>query len=170
MPAGVISSTGCIAFLVSGLLDRLDDAVVRTAAAEVTAHPFADLVRRLRMSLFEQRDAGHDLPRSAVATLQPVVLDHRALQWVHHAVLGDSLDRCDLLAFAAGGQRQAAEHTPPVDMDGACATGALVTSLLRPGQAKALAQDVEQALTRIEDQRVTTAVDGQSHLHERRRA
>jgi hypothetical protein len=63
---------------------------------------------------------------------------------VQFGVFGHALDRGHLLAFAARGQRQTTKDASTIDVNRAGATRALVTSLLRPGQAKALAQDVKQ--------------------------
>ena len=44
------------------VLDGRDDVVVGSAAAQVAAHPVADLLRRAGVALCNARDAGHDLP------------------------------------------------------------------------------------------------------------
>ena len=64
------------------ILNRRDDVVVGAAAAQVAAHPVADLLRRAGVALGDAGDAGHDLPRRAVAALEGVTLDEGRLQRV----------------------------------------------------------------------------------------
>src|SRR5216117_1159971 len=76
---------GCMAqpFKTSGasrVLDCRDDVVVRSAAAEVAAHPVPDLLRRAGVALCDAGGAGHDLPGSAVAALERIALDEGGLQ------------------------------------------------------------------------------------------
>jgi hypothetical protein len=78
-----------------------------------------------------------------------------------HPISGDAFDRRHLHAFAADGQGQTTEDSSPIDMNRARAAGALVTSLLRARQVKALAQNVEQALAWVELERVRPAIDAQ---------
>src|SRR3954452_2444391 len=61
------------------LADRSHDAGVGAAAADVAAHPLADLVVVARVPFVEQRPGRTDLPRRAVAALEAVVADEGRL-------------------------------------------------------------------------------------------
>src|SRR4051794_39315818 len=142
------------------LLDRRDDPRVGSAAADVAAHPFADLVvgeagRRhghvfrdvahvAAARLFEQADGGADLPRRAVAALEAVIFDEGRLHRVELIPLRQPLDRRDLLALDAGGERQARQDAPPVDEHRAGPALPLVAPLLRAGEREPFPQRVEQ--------------------------
>jgi hypothetical protein len=79
------------------------DLRVGAAQADVAVHGAEDLlVRRARRRL-EQRDAGHDHPRGAVAALQRVLVDERLLERVELPAALEALDGRDLLAGRGGG-------------------------------------------------------------------
>src|SRR4051812_42850469 len=80
----------------SRVLDRRNDVVVGAAAAQVAAHPLADLLLRARVALVDARDAGHDLPGGAVAALECIALDERRLQGVELVPLSEVLNGRDL--------------------------------------------------------------------------
>ena len=98
-------------------------------------------------------------PGRAVAALERVVLDERPLHRVQLAVGREALDRRHLAALAGDGQRQAGEHAPAVDPDGAGAARALVAALLGARQVEVLAQRVEQAHAWFHDDRAHLVVD-----------
>src|SRR5437588_748465 len=79
-----------------GLPDRGDDVYVAAAAAEVAAHPLADLVVVFRVSLAQQCRRGAELPRRAVTALEGVVADEGGLQRVQPVRTRESLDGNDL--------------------------------------------------------------------------
>ena len=54
-----------------------------------------------------QADAGHDLPRGAVAALEGVAFDERELQRVQLVAFCQAFDRRDLAAFGERRERQA---------------------------------------------------------------
>src|SRR3712207_6316263 len=97
------------------LLDRGDDARVRAAAADVAAHPLADLVVReargrrrhvvrdvarvAAACLLEETNGRADLTGCTVAALEGVVLDERRLHGVQLVASREPLDGRDLLAL-----------------------------------------------------------------------
>src|SRR5688572_29631581 len=93
-----------------GVLDRRDDVVIGTAAAEVAAHPVADLLSRLGMALGNAGDAGHDLTRGAVTALESVALDEGGLQRMEPVALRQALDRGDLAPFGERRERETRFH------------------------------------------------------------
>ena len=75
-------------------LDRGDDPRVRAAAADVAVHARARCRRRVGVGVrLEQRDAGHDHPRRAVAALHRVLVDERLLERMQPAAALEPLDR-----------------------------------------------------------------------------
>ena len=89
------------------VLDGRDDVVVGAAAAQVAAHPVADLLRRAGVALVDAGDAGHDLPGRAIAALEGVALDEGGLQRMELLALGQALDGRDLAPLHEGGEREA---------------------------------------------------------------
>src|SRR5437588_579631 len=78
-----VQSNGCIAralkFGIDDLADGGDDVRVGAAAAEIAAHPLADLMVRAGMPFLEQGDGGADLPRGAEAALEGILPDESRL-------------------------------------------------------------------------------------------
>src|SRR5437868_2153655 len=80
---------------IDDLADGGDDVRIGAAAAEIAAHPLADLMLRAGMSLFEQGDGGADLPRSAEAALEGVVPDEGCLDRMQFLAFSHTLDGGD---------------------------------------------------------------------------
>src|SRR3954451_6259203 len=116
------------------------DIGVRGTAAEIATHPLGDLGVTRRVALVEQGDRGHDLAGGTVAALECVLRNERPLHGVKSCTTRHALDGGYLAALAGDGERQAGEPPPAIDPDGARAAGAVVTSLLGPGEVQALAQ------------------------------
>src|SRR3954453_14790605 len=86
-------SNGCIrASVLRRFLHRVDDAAVRAAAADVAAHPLADLIVAAGVPFLQQRDGRADLPRRAVAALESVIADERGLHRMQPSVRGQPFD------------------------------------------------------------------------------
>src|SRR3954452_15369719 len=129
----------------AGLADGGDDVDVAAAAAEIAAHPLADLVVAVRVSLAQQRHGGADLSRRAVAALETVGADEGGLQRVQAAVGREPLDRDDLLPAAVHDREgEAGVVAPAVDEHGAGAARPLVAAFLRAGEVEVLAQGIEE--------------------------
>ena len=77
------------------------------AAAEITAHEFANLVRRAGAALLDQPDGRADLAWRAVAALERVVFDEGLLYRVECAIAGQALDRGHAGTILHDGERQA---------------------------------------------------------------
>jgi hypothetical protein len=63
------------------------------------------------------------------------------------------------MAFTCDGKRQACQDTPPVNPDGASATGSLVASLLRTGELEMLTECIEQTGARLQVEQTVGTVD-----------
>ena len=90
------------------------------------------------------------------------MLDERLLQRVQLAVRAEPLDRGDRATFVLDRQRQAREDSLAVDQHRAGAARALVAALLRAREPEPLPEHVEQALARLQLERVLLAVDPQA--------
>src|SRR5580692_645450 len=86
---------------------------------------------------------------SADAALCSAAVEKRLLQQFQAAVRSQAFDRDDLRAFGLKRRDEAAVHQRSVDQNGARAALAFATPFFRSGQAKLVAQDVEQALHRV---------------------
>jgi hypothetical protein len=75
------------------LEDCIDNIVVGSASAEISAHLLLDHLLRQRPALAEQGDRGHDLTGRAEAALEGVVLDEGRLEWMRMVWISDALDR-----------------------------------------------------------------------------
>src|SRR5262249_10586728 len=96
------------AHLGRSILDGGDNADIGAATADVAAHVFADLLGRRCMSLVYAGDRRHDLPRSAVAALQSIMIDERLLHRVQGPVSGrKALDRGYLMPIGLHRKREA---------------------------------------------------------------
>src|SRR5262245_33057948 len=107
-------------------------------------------------------DAGnrrHDLARRAVTALEGILFEERGLDRMERPVPRETLDRRDLAAFDLGGEGQASEHAPAIDMQGASATLTLIAAFLGAGEAHMLTQGVEQRHARLERKPVVLAID-----------
>src|SRR5689334_18551103 len=99
----------------------MDDSVVRSTAAQITAHALAQLIaaqrdllqRQVRGDvardapprLFSHTDSRTDLARSAVTTLEAVVIDERLLQRVQRSVRSEPFHGGDGEALILHGKR-----------------------------------------------------------------
>src|ERR1700722_920687 len=143
-----------------GPMDRIDDAVIGAAAAEIAAHPLAQFVvterSRLRLEvrsdvtrhalakLGRHADRRADLTGRAIAALEPVVFDERLLQRMKRARSAEPLDRGDLAAFILHGQSKTGIDPLAVDKDRAGPARPLITPLLRAKKVQMLAQEIKK--------------------------
>ncbi len=83
------------------------DVRIRSAAAQIAAHPLADLVVTSRVAFVDACQAAHDLSGGAVAALKGIVPDESGLQHMEIAFCADAFDCGDLLALLHDGQTKA---------------------------------------------------------------
>src|SRR5690606_444989 len=91
--------------------------------------------------------------------------DERLLHGVQHLAVGEPLDGRDLAGIALTGRDEAGVHGLAVEHHGARAALALAAALLRPGEAKILAQDVQEPPPRRDLDGLRRAVDLLRDLH-----
>src|SRR5215475_11259664 len=148
-----------------GELDRLADANISSAAANVAAHGVVDIgIGRMRVAC-EKRRGRHDLSGLAVAALdhfmvEPGLLDLRACR-----CRADPLDGGHLRLADAVNRSDAGTGGDAVDMHSAGAAQRHAASELRPGHAEHIAQDPEQRRIAIHIDAVCGSVDfdGKGH-------
>src|SRR4029079_5453394 len=149
-----------------GELDRVDDLRVARAAAQVAGDGLADgAVGRLGPA-GEERLGGHQHPRRADPALGTACDQERVLQVGQPATgAGETLDGAHDRAVDLAHRDQAAHDGLTVDQHGAGAALALAATLLGPGEAEVLAQDVEQASHARHRHLRRLAVDDQAERH-----
>src|SRR5215469_2167387 len=162
-------------------MDGCDDVGVRSAAADVAAHAFANLVvgelgvrglsgfkgdgaESVVFVLFEQGDSRTYLPGGAVAALETVVFQEGGLDGVESVALCEAFDGGDFGSIGGDCEGEAGVDAAPVEQDGAGSALAVVAALLAAGEFEVLAQGVEEGSAGVEGEGVGYAVDleGQS--------
>lgn len=152
--------------------DRLVDADVRAAAAQVPGQGLGDLLAgRFGRAVLgappvhEGRRLHHEA-RRAVAALERVVLGEGPL---HRMVAAEALDGRDLAVRHRLGGQQAARRRAPVHQDGAGAAHARAAGDLRPGQPHPLAQYVRHGLRGFGTGADGLAIEAEFHSRSMRR-
>lgn len=142
-----------------GALDGVEHVGIGAAAAEIPGKRLADLrARRLRVPV-EKDLAGKHHPGGAESALQRVGGDERLLQGSQAAVRGQALDRRDRPSGNLVRERQARADGQAVDEDRAGPAGPAPADDLRPRQADAVPQGVDQRDAGLDGQAVHGAVD-----------
>ena len=124
-------------------MNRVGDALVAAAAADVARHGFAYLVVVRLWILDQERSGLHDLAGLAEPALRNVQLPPRLL---HGVIAGrmQAFDGRDLAADHVGHRGDAGADGLLVDDHGACAAQRLATAVFRAGQAGLIAEEPEQ--------------------------
>src|SRR5260221_3723035 len=86
--------------------DCREDAGICPAAADIAAHPLADLIVVAGVAFVDEGDAGADLAGGAIAALEAVVANERGLQGMQVTIRGKTFDRSDRLAAAHDGESE----------------------------------------------------------------
>jgi hypothetical protein len=144
------------------VFDGGHDVGVRTTPAQIPAHALADLLvgqrrRNDRLAYVARDVAGHtraglvkethrrqDLTRCAKTALKRIALEKGRLNRVEATVLRQPFDREDIPTRARDREREARQHTMPIDNHDARATGALVASLLGARQLEGVPQRIQK--------------------------
>ena len=138
--------------------DGGENAVIGSAAADISIHVFDDLLpgrlRRLRKQ-FRRR---HDLSGLAVPALRHLLLDPGHLQRVV-AVVGETLDGRDASSLDRGDGELAGLRRVTIDMHGAGAALADAAAELGAGQPKVLAEHPEQGRIGIDIHLFALSID-----------
>src|SRR5680860_1426983 len=125
------------------VVDRLSDAHIGRAAADVPIHRVIDIrVARFR-NLGEQRDGAHHLAGLTIPALRHVKGDPRALHRLRHRA-GNTFDGCDLGPFDGRNRRSTGAPWLTVNMHGAGATLRDSAAELGAREPKLIAQHPQQ--------------------------
>src|SRR5260370_9893899 len=127
---------------VANLADGSADIGISGTAAEVAAHPVADLLVARSVSFLKQSHRRHDLTGRAIAALEGIMGKEGLLHGVQFHILGQSLNGRHLMAFAGDRKRQAGQDTSPVKPDGARTAGPLLAALVVAGTLQVFAQGI----------------------------
>src|ERR1700722_13255721 len=162
-----------------GLMDRIDDAVIGPAAAEIAAHPLpqlivteryhlrleirSDVTRHAVAKLGRHADRRADLTGRAIAALESVVFDERLLQGMQRAGSAEALDRGDLAALILNGQSEAGIDALAINQNGASAAGPLIAPLLRAEKVQMFAQEIEKRRSHVHVPLHFAAIHNPSH-------
>src|SRR3954451_17280779 len=148
-----------------GELDRLADADISAAAADIAAHRIVDVrIGRMRFIL-QQCRRRHDLARLAISALRDLMLEPSLLDLRTDRCRTYRLNRCDLGVTNAVDRRDAGTDGGAVEMHGAGATQRHAAAELRAGHAEHVAQNPQQRRVTIDGDapRGSVNVDGKTH-------
>src|SRR5712691_2740028 len=147
------------------MLHGLDDVHVAGAPAEVAGDAAANVIVGRRLVLSEERIAGHEHPRRAVAALQPVLGHEAFLERVEPAVLLEAFHRHDLFAPGLDREHRARLHGSAIEDDGAGSAVRRVAADVSAGEPEDVADQVDEQEARLDVGLVLLAVDGDLDLH-----
>src|SRR3954453_17369228 len=148
-----------------GELDRLADADISAAAADVAAHRIVDVrIGRMRFIL-QQCRRRHDLARLAVSALRDLMVEPGLLDLRANRCRTYRLNRYDFGFTNAVDRRDAGTDGGAVEMHGAGATQRHSTAELRASHAEDVAQNPQQRRVTIDVDapRGSVNVDGKTH-------
>src|SRR5690606_29968749 len=142
-------------------VDRLDDALVAGAPAQVRGDDLLDLLP-VRLRLPREEPLGeHEEAGGAETALQGVVFGERPLQVVEFAGvgIGEGLDGGDRRSLRLRGEHQAGPGREPVDEYRAGPADAVLATDVGTGQPQVVPEHVHQGAARLGDHFVLRAVD-----------
>src|ERR1017187_166586 len=147
--------------LLRSVPDRLDDALVSGAAADVARDALADLAPAGLGVRVEQRVRGHEKAGRADAALRAPLFHERILQIGEPVLRPQPFDRQHRTPVALAGHDETCVHGDAVEQHRARAALTLAAALLRPREAERAAQEVEQARERRRVERALLAVENE---------
>src|SRR6266550_1611479 len=150
--------------------DRVEALRVPRAAAKVARQGLADLVLARVRAAREQVGGRDDEAGRAEAALNRARLGEGRLNRMQLAVLGQPLDRHELVTVRLGREDKAGADKPALEEHGAGAALALLARVLRAGEAEPFAEDVEQAFPGPDVGLEALVVDRQLDSHCRQRS
>src|SRR6266850_2860247 len=158
-------SSALLRLRLRGELDRLPDADIGPAAADVAAHRIVDVrIGRMRLVL-EQCRGRHDLAGLAVSALRDLMVEPSLLDLRTDRCRTNCLDRGDFgLAYAVD-RRDAGTDGGTVEMHGTGAAQRHATAELRARHAEHVTQNPQQRRVPIDVDaaRGSVNVDGKAH-------
>src|SRR6185437_232013 len=140
-----------------------DYVLVAGTAADVAVQGMPDLLLRRVWVVFDELPDGHDHARGAVAALEALLVLEGLLHRVEGAVLraGQAFDRDDRVAVRLGRQDRAGLHRRAIQGHRAGTALGGVAADVRPGEAKLVAEEVDEQGTGWNGSGAPDAVDSQ---------
>jgi hypothetical protein len=126
------------------LLNSRNNVRVGAAAANVSAHQFANLIGSFRFAFRYQRGGRADLTGCAVAALKRIVVDEGLLELIENSICRQAFNGGDVLGIMHDGQGQARVNTPAIHQYRAGATLTVIATFFCPGKVQVITQRVEQ--------------------------
>src|SRR5690606_8711030 len=124
--------------------DRVVDAGVAGAAADIAGHRLVDLLRARLWVASEQRSGVHQLPGLAIAALHHVLVHPGLLQRPADRALAQGFDRRHLLVADRADWQRARTGRDAIDMDGTSPAQADAATELGPDHAQLVPQRPQQ--------------------------
>ena len=157
--AGSAGAAGDILFDRFDAVERVDDALIARAAAEIAF----EHARQVAARCLVEGCGCHDHAGGAEAALKRLRIDKRLLHGMQLAVFFQTLDRRDFAPGSAKRRHQAAMERRAVEPDGAGAAVSRIAAFL-DAEASLLAQEGAQALAGSRLRRDALAVEGELHV------
>src|SRR5262245_27478777 len=117
------------------------------------------MARHARLRFLQHGDRRADLSWSAVAALEPVMLDEDRLERMQRVGRADALDGHDLVAVVHHREREARVYASSIQQHGASTALAVIATLFGARQVQMLAQRVEERRANVELEIVRVPVD-----------
>src|SRR5262245_49607613 len=139
-----------LAHFLRGVLISLDDIDVAGAAAQVAGDRVTDFVVAGVVVLLQERVAGHQHSRRAVAALKAVFLKETVLKRMKFAVLFETFDGGNRTPVSLHGEDGARLHGFSVEHDGTRAAVTRVATDMRAREPQRFTEEVDQQQTRFD--------------------
>ncbi len=127
-----------------GLMDSRDNAVVGSAAADVSLQCFLDGGGGWRGVFLEQSNAGHDHSGRAIAALHGVAIDEALLDGVELCSFCQAFNGGDLFVFRGAERNLAGAGWIAVEEDGTSSALPFSTAVFCSGEFKVVSEDKEE--------------------------
>jgi hypothetical protein len=115
-----------------------NDIGVSGTAAEITAHVLADVRLIVGVAFVHASHSRHDLAGRAISALKRVIFDEGLLHGMKLAIAREPLDGRNSAALRCDRKCQAREDAPPIDVNRAGTTLAMIAAFFRSSELKVL--------------------------------
>lgn len=128
-------------------MDRLQNAAVGSATADVAVHMADDLfIGGFGLGLPQQRDRGQDHSRRAVAALKCFCFEEGLLYAIQVFAIGESFDGGDVFSCRGTNWSNATADRISIQQNRASAALALAATVLGASQLKSVAENIQEGL------------------------
>jgi hypothetical protein len=144
-------------------MDGRADALVCIAPADISAHRIIDVLVGRFAVVAQQTDRCHDLPGLAIAALWHIEFRPGRLDSLGN-FSGNTFDGQDVAAYDIRNAGLTGARRLPIDMDRACATQRLATSVLRADESQVVSKYPKQRLLGINVNISRLSIERNAHL------